>query len=977
MPTDTNLLPVGPQFTSEWPETLSQKVDHVSLQYPDDIALRDGYANVLSYRAMNHATDQICEALVHANIKPGDKVGVFQKCGVMWICSLLAIWRSGAVYVPLDLRNGLPRLVSTVDVVRPGAILCDDSVAEDIVQLACPTTTRIVNVDQILKVDIPPTRRFNQATRESSAMILSSSGSTGVPKCIEVGHSSLLNLFEGDSKTWNLGRPNVLQQSAYSFDISMDQIMTSLVNGGSLFIASQEQRSDFGELAKIIADNDITYTMATPSEYSCWINYASSILSQAQHWRLANIGGEGWSSNLCDSFETLFLPNLELQNCYGPAESCVWCTRCKIQYPADNTLIPAGPALSNYSLYIVDRKSNVVPTGILGEILIGGAGTAVGYYKDSELTKGKFTTDQNASPAHTAGGWDRVYRTGDKGYLMDDGNLVVQGRISNDAQIKLRGFRIELEDIEISIVRESNGVLSRSVASMRGEAHLSFLVAFVEFVDGYPVEDRHAYLARLLNELPLPQYMRPNWLIPVDRLPLNSHGKVNRLAIATLPVSLDTPEEGLAVDFTPTEKIIQDLWLEILSESVPHRASIGPNSDFFQLGGNSLVTILLQTRIREKFGVVIPLVKIFESSTLSGLAATIDLSAADMIKWDVETALTDDMLEVCVSPAERSGSHRTSSDLVVVLSGASGFIGRHILQSLIEDKNIAQIHCIAVRPRPESDPIKLLLDALVASSSKVTLYAGDLETPYLGLTKSDFAMLAQKADTLLHSGANRSFWSAYDSVRAVNVQSTKELARLAAISLRDHNRIVPIHFLSGSEILAEPPTDGTMGYVASKWASEQFLQKFADRLNLPVHIHRQLPVPEGATTTGEELERVYEEFVEVASRMDELPSSDLWSGYYNLIPADRMARDVVQQVLDTSADGGVYHHSHISSVRMDISQFVEKMAARPEYVESTLPKIPAHLWVGKAKLVGFRYQFSIMDMLLQDAEGKSLGMLQR
>lgn len=965
----------GPKFTSEWPETLSQKVDQVSLQYLDDIALRDGYSNVLTYRAMNHAVDQMCEALLRADINPGDKVGVFQKCGVMWVCSLLAIWRSGAVYVPLDLRNGLPRLASIIDVVGTSAILCDNSVADSIVQLAAPTITRIVNVDQVRKADTTPTRRFNQATRDSSAMILSSSGSTGVPKCIEVGHSSLLNLFEGDSKTWTLGRPNVLQQSAYSFDISLDQIMTSLVNRGSLYIASQEQRSDFGEIAKIIASNDITYTMATPSEYSGWINYASSTLSQAQHWRLANIGGEGWSSNLRDSFDDLLLPNLELQNCYGPAESCVWCTRCKIQYPAETTLIPAGRALSNYSLYIVDRKSDVVPTGILGEILIGGAGTAVGYYKNPELTKDKFTTDQNASSAHIAMRWDRVYRTGDKGYLMDDGTLVVQGRITGDSQIKLRGFRIELEDIETSIVRASNGVLSRSVASIRGEAQLSYLVAFVEFADGYPVEDQQAYFARLLNDLPLPQYMRPNMLIPLDRIPLNSHGKVNRLVIAALPLPSDVPEGEFAVDFTPTEAAVRDLWLEILPESAPRSASIGLDSDFFQLGGNSLVTILLQTRIRETFGVVIPLVKIFESSTLSGLAAAIELSVANMINWDVETALTDDMLQV--SPAERSSSRRSASELTVVLTGASGFIGRHILQSLIEDKNVAQIHCIAIRHRPESDPIQQKLNALIASSSKVILHAGDLEAPNLGLSESDFAMLAQQADTLIHSGANRSFWSSYDSVRAVNVQSTKELARIATVALRDHGRIVPIHFLSGSEILAEPPTDGSVGYVASKWASEQFLQKFAAHLNIPVHIHRQLPVPEGAETTDEELERVYEKFVEVARKMDELPSTDLWSGHYDLIPADRMARDVVDQAVEASNGGGVYHHSHVSSVRMDISQFVQKMAARPEYAESTLPKIPAHLWVGKAKLVGFRYQFSIMDMLLQDAEGKSLGMLQR
>ncbi|EHA27435.1 hypothetical protein ASPNIDRAFT_128601, partial [Aspergillus niger ATCC 1015] len=866
-------------------------------------AMMDSYMHLLHHcaqgpagsiaSAMDRAIDQISEELVQAGIQPGDKVGVFQQPSAMWICSLLAIWRSGAVYVPLDPRNGLPRLAATCGVVEPSSVLCDSSTAADVAQLALPAGASTINVDQVRKANKSPARRPNLSKGDSSAIIVSSSGSTGVPKGIEVRHLSLLNLFEGDSQIWNLGRPNVVQQSAYSFDISLDQIFTSLVNGGNLYVASQAQRSDPQAMAELIANNQITYTMATPSEYSNWINYAAPTLSKATSWRRANIGGEGWNATLRDSFATLNLPNLQIQNCYGPAENSVWCTRQPIAYPAESTLIPAGPALPNYSFYIVDKELNVVPTGVQGEIVIGGAGTAVGYYKRTDLTNEKFIEDKNASSAHVAKGWNRAYRTGDKGYLMDDGTLVVLGRITGDTQIKLRGFRIELEDIEATIVRASNGVLSRVVANVRGEGQDSYLVGFVEFADGYPTDQQKTYLTQLLNKVPLPQYMKPNMLTALDRIPLNSHGKVNRLALATIPVLSQVDAAEISTEVTDTEQAVWELWQEILPQSVMEGVVINVNHDFFQLGGNSLLTVRLQSRIREAFGIVVPLPKIIESSKLSALGALIDDFLANSgINWDLETALPEDMHQI--SPADASSTTRKNAQpLTVILTGASGFIGRHILESLIQVPKIGRIHCIAHRPLSDELPHRQKFNAVVASSSKISVHEGDLSAPRLGLSETEFAALAQQADMIIHSGANRSFFSTYDQVQAINVQSTKELALMSAASLRDHRRVVPFHFLSGSEAATiEPASDGSQGYVASKWASERFLEKYAEQLRLPVHIHRQLPVPEGREAQGEELDQILQEFVDVAAKMTELPNSTTWGGHYDLIPADRLSRDI-------------------------------------------------------------------------------------
>ncbi|KAJ5602734.1 hypothetical protein N7537_005690 [Penicillium hordei] len=354
-----------------------------------------------------------------------------------------------------------------------------------------------------------------------------------------------------------------------------------------------------------------------------------------------------------------------------------------------------------------------------------------------------------------------------------------------------------------------------------------------------------------------------------------------------------------------------------------------------ELGGNSLHTVRLQSRIREAFAIVVPLLKVIESSKLSALGALLDnLLANSGINWDLETALTDDMLQI--SPADASSTtSKNAQSLTVTLTGASGFNGRHILERLIQDPKIGR-----------------KFNAVVASSSKLSVYEGDLNDPRLGLSETEFAALAQQAGMIIHSGANRSFFSTYDQVQAINVQSTKEPALISAASLRGHRRVVPFHFLSGTEAATiKPASDDSQGYVASKWDSERFLEKSIDQLRLPVHVHRQLPVPDGREAQGEELDQVLQEFVDVAAKMTELPNSTTWDGHYDLIPADRLSRD--------------------------IAKVVERLGSLPEYAQSGQPKILAHVWVGKAKTAGFRYQFSTMNMVLQDAEGKGLATVSR
>ncbi|KAL1860948.1 putative Hybrid PKS-NRPS biosynthetic cluster [Paecilomyces lecythidis] len=988
----------GPTFTSEWLQTLSHRIDYISSQYSDDIALRDGLGASMTYRDMSLKSDAIIDQLRQAGIEPGSKVAVFQEPSALWICSLLAIWKIGAIYLPLDNRNGLARLASIVDKCKPDAMLC--------------TTTTLAHTSSLGYhgpiIDVRITMRdsliihwTNKAVGSSTAVILFTSGSTGSPKGIEISHFSLRNLFEGYYKMGDLSRHNVLQQSAYSFDLSLDQIFTGLTSGGSIYIASTEQRLDPHELSRIISQEHITSTTATPSEYSSWINYGKSMLSSAEEWNRAIIAGERWTSGLQNAFRSLQLPGLRLLSCYGPAETTIYCTKMDLLLE-DTGAIPVGHPIPNSSIYVVDSQLKVLPAGVVGEIVVGGAGVAMGYFDNVELTESKFFTDPYASPEFISAGWSKAYRTGDMGYLQEDGSLVFKGRIDGDTQVKLRGIRIELEDIENTIVKTSGGVISRAVVSVRGESNESqILIAFVDFASGCSLDQEG--LSRLLSRLPLPQYMIPTMLVPLDEgIPLTPHKKVNRLAIHNMPLPQENHVDDKQDILSPTEVTLREVWMQILPAEITTTVPIGKRTDFFYVGGNSLMSVRLQARIRDAFGVFLPLVDLMESSTLEEIAIHIENQLKEQkISWDAEIAIDQDILSIHPREAKRN----SSPSQTVLLTGASGFVGSSILRQLISDDRVSRIHCVAVREGAAREKV----DSMTAATSKVIIHEGDLTYPRLGLPEDTFLSLSSETDVIIHSGANRSFWGRYDSLRAVNVLSTKELVRLAAYARRDHGKVIPIHFLSTSRNSYSnedfiPPTDGSMGYAASKWASERYLQNAAaQHLGLPVYIHQtaasismneaekyKTPEQENA-----EKERVFDEFTSIISQIRLIPSPHTWGGHWDLVPLRQFTGDIVEEAVGSQIDiatnlgnGQEYplvrYKTHFSTVRMTMDEVVQRlekeMNGRDSSTggETTFEEIPAHIWVGKAKSAGFSYHFASMDMfLLKDGNGEVVGELRR
>ncbi|KAJ5578643.1 hybrid PKS-NRPS biosynthetic cluster [Penicillium hispanicum] len=945
----------GPSLSSKWPLTISRRIDDIAKQNLGKVAIKDTEGRSITYKGMVDRTNSIASRFLTLDLPAGSPVCLFLHPTADWIPCMLAIWKLNLVYVPLDLRNPVPRLATMVQDCQPRVIVCSDDTRSNIEGLGY-AEARIVNISEPC-LGQPGPDINNRSEPQARAVILYTSGTTGRPKGIQLRHSSLMNEIEGYTNRWQLGAETVLQQGAMTFNHSLDQMLTGLSNGGRVIVVPRSLRGDPVSLSRLLADEQITYTKATPSEYANWLQYGSESLRRASSWRFAFGGGEHLTTSLAQGFRALELPNLRLFNSYGPGEVTISCHKMEIDYKNEKTtpgnIYPVGYSLPNYSTYIVDKEMRCVPPGVSGEILIGGAGPCMGYLNMDELNKEKFIENPFAPPEYLAQGWTKAYRTFDRGYLLRGGELVIDGRLDGDTQVKIRGIRMELEDIENTLVDTSNGALIRAVVSIRGQES-QLLVAFVILAPHFQ-GDVEAMLTQLRKDLPLPQYMCPAAIVPVDKLVLNVHGKVDRRAVDALPLPKATKAGGdseVSGTLTATESILREIWGKVLHEGVVDISSIPSDTDFFVVGGSSVLLVKLQAMIHDELQVTLPLMDLFEHSILSAMAQKLEAAQpSTTIDWEVETSLPS-LLTHPTDEVHRPSS--TQQGLVIVLTGVTGFLGKALLRHLISNPAIAHVHAIAVRPRTLSPR------TLPPSSPKLTLHDGDLSAPRLGLDEASFASLSETADLVIHSGANRSFWDAYPVVRAPNVSSTKTLLALA------HRRRIPIHFLSSggvAGVASEPPRNGQQGYVASKWASERVLGR-AGRHGISAVAHRP---NQGYDLPGPTAEWA-DELRALVARMRCVPTECQWDGYMDLVPVAALAEDIVANILSAPRGEQLRVVDYLPTVRVGTRDFLDAATDRDGSFAG-FEQLDLMKWMGRAKReFGFKWFVTAQNAVVGDKE---------
>ncbi|HKI02159.1 MAG TPA: non-ribosomal peptide synthase/polyketide synthase, partial [Thermoanaerobaculia bacterium] len=420
---------------------------------------------------------------------------------------------------------------------------------------------------------------------DNAAYVIYTSGSTGRPKGVQIPHGALANFLVSMAEKPGLEAGDVLLAvTSLSFDIAGLELFLPLMQGGRIVLASREETADGRRLQELLAG--ATVLQATPATWRLLIDSGW----QGGEGLKALCGGEALAPSLAAS---LLERVGSLWNVYGPTETTVWSTVEEIQ-----GLISIGRPIANTEAYVLDGRGNPVPVGALGELVLGGKGVARGYLGRPDLTAEKFVPNPFGAPG------SRLYRTGDLAHWRPDGTLECLGRI--DHQVKVRGFRIELGEIEAALGRHPD--VAAAVVMVRGERLVAYVVGRIS-------GDLRDWLRRSL-----PDYMIPTAWVALDELPLTPNGKVDRKALPA-----PAAEAGSEVaPRTPTEEVLAGIWAHVL-----HRETVGAEDSFFDLGGHSLLATQVVSRVREAFGVELPLRRMFESPTLAGLARAIEMARTE------------------------------------------------------------------------------------------------------------------------------------------------------------------------------------------------------------------------------------------------------------------------------------------------------------------------------------------------------------
>lgn len=547
----------------------------------------------VSYHALHERSARQAHQLLERGVKPGDIVVVALPRSEELLIALLAIMRTGAAYLPLDLDSPRERLALVLNDASPTLVIAEKEMHAQFTEMGFAA---------VEPSDLNTSNRANAhepdlSTVEGVAYVIYTSGSTGRPKGVEVTHRNLSNFLFGMQNLLNpKSSDRFLALTTIIFDIAGLELYLPLSVGACVVMASSEEVRNPPTLARLIQRSGATHVQATPSLWRILLSSSETRLERIH----AMVGGEALSADLASMLKSRAVRATQF---YGPTETTIWSTAFELN-EVSAASPPIGRPIINTQVYVLGENREPVATGAIGELYIGGAGVAKGYLKRPELTAERFIENP-----FTCDG-NRMYRTGDLVRWREYGELEFIGRA--DDQVKINGHRIELGEIE-TLLREHPMVAEAAVAARRNSDNTTTLIAYLAPRVGCSIEISEL---RTLLAGRLPSYMMPSRFMLLDAIPLTPNGKLNRKA-------LPQPEQVERKCYVEPESVIEKklaaLWQRILNVE-----EIGLHDNFFELGGDSLSAALMVVNCAAQLSVELPMGSLFEAQTIAELAPVVE-----------------------------------------------------------------------------------------------------------------------------------------------------------------------------------------------------------------------------------------------------------------------------------------------------------------------------------------------------------------
>ena len=833
---------------------------------PHSLAV-DSWDGQLSYEEVDALSFNLAQYFVRAGIRPECLVPVCFTKSLYVVIALLAVLRAGGAFIPLDPSHPQDRLRTIIQKAGASIVIASQDTAERFIGSGLTIITVSAKMLQGLRADA--TIQLPQVKSYDAAFVLFTSGSTGQPKGIVQEHASVCTSAVRHGRAMNMtAESRVFQYAAFAFDVSMMDIFSTMVCGGCVCMPSERDR--LGDFTPIMNQLKVNWVLFTPS--------VASLLKPEDVPSLQNLafGGEA----VKEENITRWSGKVNLFNCYGPAECCA----CSIGKLESEGMRPSniGRQFGGGLNWVVNPEDHdrLMPIGCVGELAVEGPTLARGYLGDVAKTKASFIK----SPAWpgSANGARRVYLTGDLVRQNSDGTFDFVGR--KDHQLKIRGQRVELGEIEHHLARYPRVALSTVLRPLSGP-YAQRLVAIIQLqqMDGTIQKqltridllskeelsaahfDQIAVMSSLKTVLPV--YMVPQHLIVVKNMPLSLSGKIDRRAVEAWlqtmtrlvelkaeVVNVSCNAHGLSLGEC---HVTSEICLKVSSMVAPTDAGLceilkGSNLFLASLALDSIQFIALTMFIRQRFGVDVELeTLIHPQATVSSIAKAVKTLK---IRGGIQT------VEPSLDAADFFQTHRMKAlkrlardkrrGQNVFLTGATGFLGSRILYSLCKDLRVSKVF-VHVRLLSSEQISNQPLHRIIRSAQKggwwraeyngkLEIWTGDLSKPRLGLSSSHWSRLCghgtigERVSAIIHNGAIVNWNSSFDSLRTVNVDSTMELLAAAAESPALEHFV----FVSGGqqlrlevdndvEIAAEVMK--STGYAQSKFLSELIVKDYASK----------------------------------------------------------------------------------------------------------------------------------------------------
>ncbi len=599
----TRLLEEWNQTDAEYArDTCLHQLFELQVDRTPDATCLIGDGVLLTYQELDHRANQLAHYLMRGGIGRETRVGILIERSVEQVVALLGALKAGACYVPLDPDFPSERLHYLIDDANVTLILTQTHFANELL----PGHPNVLCLDDCAaELERESTARpATNVTSDNLAYVIYTSGSTGRPKGAMLQHRGIVNCLEWMQRTYQLDqRDRFLFKTTLNFDPSIWEFFWPLMAGAQVIVVRPEAQSNPALLVETILRHEATVAYLVPSLLTHFLEEPK--LDQIFSLRYVICGGESLIHETVERFKER-LPGVELHHSYGPTETSIGATETVCRLDSPRRVTPIGRPRANVRLYVLDERMQPVPIGVRGELYIGGEGVGRGYLNRPELTAEKFGPNPFANEAGA-----RLYRTGDVVRYLPDGQLEFIGR--SDDQVKIRGIRIELGEVE-AVLGEQDGVSGAAVIAYSEDNRDQRLVAYVTTEAERVVTTEEL---RCGLKAQLPDYMVPATFVMLDQMPLLPNGKINRRELPA-PAALAAHQNGYIAPSSAIEEMLTEIWEKVLDLE---RVSSADN--FFELGGHSLLATRVTSRVREMFGVALPVRSVFEAPTIRGMSQKI------------------------------------------------------------------------------------------------------------------------------------------------------------------------------------------------------------------------------------------------------------------------------------------------------------------------------------------------------------------